>query len=173
MAPAEEEDKPWRRAKEERLKLEQQAAQPPPLTDNQRDALEWYRNTCLVAGAGLIGSIWRQVAGGAAQHQVFVPPRAQGLPPEVVDTWRRNMRFKEGVRTVGRQTVFVTGVGALYFGAEVTMRRWRQSRDAWNTAAAGAVTGAYLGAISEWQQQHHHYVLIVLCCWLYCVSAVL
>jgi hypothetical protein len=40
---------------------------------------------------------------------VFVPPRAQSLPPEVVEGWKRSMRFREGVRTVGRQTVFATG----------------------------------------------------------------
>lgn len=147
-----------------------------PLEAWQQEVLDWYRNTCIVTGAGLAGAVWHWNWGGgwqrAAEH-VFVPPRAQALPPEVVDGWRRSVRFKQGVRTVGRQTVFAAFVAGLYFGVEASARYARSGGDGggeggggggaaaaaaggraaphWSdTALAGAVAGGYLGVLGEW-----------------------
>ncbi|KIY95252.1 hypothetical protein MNEG_12709 [Monoraphidium neglectum] len=116
-------------------------------TELQKQLVECYRKTFLVTGAALIGSVfhWNYV-GKLKVEQVFVPPRAQSLPAEVVEGWTRSMRFKEGVRAVGRQTVFATGVAALYFGAELASQRLRGVKDWANTAVAGAVAGGCLGS---------------------------
>lgn len=82
--------------------------------------------------------------------QIFVPPRAATLPPDVVEGWKRSMRFKQGVRVVGRNSLIATGVAALYYGIEAGASRARGGVvDAWNTAAGGAVAGGYLGVYGE------------------------
>ncbi|GBF91771.1 hypothetical protein Rsub_04075 [Raphidocelis subcapitata] len=165
------EEKPWKRRQREireqldaaeaaaRLQAEslEQSRAAPLLVDGgsgdgptelQQQLVAWYRNTFLVTGAALIGSVWRWNFGGKPQSaEVFVPPRAASLPAEVVEGWRRSMRFKEGVRTVGRQTVFATGVAALYFGAELAALRWRGREDWSNTAVGGLAAGGYLGTL--------------------------
>jgi hypothetical protein len=70
----------------------------------------------------MAASAWHQASGAAARKEVFEPPRAAALPPAVVEQWRRNVRFREAVRAVGRQTVVAAGVAALYFGAEAGVR---------------------------------------------------
>ncbi|KAI8473277.1 MAG: hypothetical protein J3K34DRAFT_519120 [Monoraphidium minutum] len=131
----------------------QQRERAPPAGDDQptelqQQLLAWYRSTCLVAGAALVGSVWQWNFGGKSKSvEVFVPPRAQSLPAEVVEGWKRSMRFKEGVRTVGRQTVFATGIAALYFGVELGAARWRGAEDWANAAAAGGAAGGYLGSL--------------------------
>ena len=109
-----------RRQEEARAQAASGAPPPPPppgggdgLTDLERQIVGWYRNTFLVAGAALVGSVWHwHYGGGKAALEVFVPPRAASLPAEVVEGWARSMRFKEGVRAVGRQTLFATGAAA-------------------------------------------------------------
>jgi hypothetical protein len=96
----------------------------------QAELVEWYRRTCLAAGAGMAASAWHQASGAASRREVFAPPRAAALPPEVVEQWRRNVRFREAFRTVGRQTVVAAGVAALYFGAEAGVRVARAGRGA-------------------------------------------
>jgi hypothetical protein len=60
------------------------------------------------------------------------------------------MRFKQGVRVVGRHSLIATGVAALYYGIETGASRARDGVvDAWNTAAGGAVAGGYLGVYGE------------------------
>ena len=116
----------------------------------ERQLVAWYRNTFLVTGAALAGSVWQWNFGarGKRAAEVFVPPRAAALPREVVEGWERSVRFKEGVRTVGRQTAFATGVAALYFGVELAALRARGGADDFcNTALAGAAAGGYLGSL--------------------------
>jgi hypothetical protein len=88
----------------------------------QSELVEWYRRTCLAAGAGMAASAWHQASGAATKKEVFEPPRAAALPPAVVEQWRKNVRFREAVRAVGKQTVVAAGVAALYFGAEAGVR---------------------------------------------------
>jgi len=62
--------------------------------------------------------------------QVFVPPRAQALPAEMVEGWKRSMRFKEGVRVVGRQTLFAAGEradGCVFWGGGWVRCGWLHS----------------------------------------------
>jgi hypothetical protein len=66
---------------------------------------------------------------------------------QVVEAYKKKAVMREGMRTIGRQTLFVTGVAALYFGVELGVGMAREQQGHWaNTAAAGAVAGGYLGA---------------------------
>jgi hypothetical protein len=111
----------------------------------QSELVEWYRRTCLAAGAGMAASAWHQASGAAAKKEVFEPPRAAALPPAVVEQWKRNVRFREAVRVVGKQTMVAAGVAALYFGAEAGVRVAR--------AEGGAAAGAGAAAARGEQQQ--------------------
>uniref|UniRef100_A0A383WP69 Mitochondrial import inner membrane translocase subunit TIM22 n=1 Tax=Tetradesmus obliquus TaxID=3088 RepID=A0A383WP69_TETOB len=152
----EENDKPWKRlyhgeevAKSEQQQQEQQQQrqEEEELSELQQQLLTWYRKTCLVAGAGMAGSTWYWYTSGRSNHQVFLPPRAQALPPEVVEAYKKKAVMREGMRAIGRQTLFVSGVAALYFGVELGVGMAREQPGHWaNTAAAGAVAGSYLGA---------------------------
>eukprot|EP00877_Chromochloris_zofingiensis_P009955 jgi/Chrzof1/5212/Cz15g16160.t1 len=115
----------------------------------QRSMLEWYRNTCIAAGMSVLGSTLYWNFGPQQKPDIFVPPRAQNLPPDVVEAWKSSMVFREGVRTVGRQSLFLTGVAAVYFGVETAAKHWRDKQDWVNTAMAGAVSGLYLGLVSR------------------------
>ncbi|KAF8060029.1 hypothetical protein HT031_004967 [Scenedesmus sp. PABB004] len=118
------------------------------LGELQAQLLLWYRKTCLAAGVGMGGACWHWYARGRrAAADVFLPPRAAALPPAVIEAWRRKAQMREGMRTVGRHTLFVTGVAALYFGVELGAGLARGAVGDWpNTAAAGAVAGGFLGA---------------------------
>lgn len=153
-----EEEKPWkkrlRELKEQHqqaqdgLKPKEQPGEGELPTELQQQLLGWYRNTFIVAGAALVGSMWQWTVGGRSKAvEVFLPPRAQSLPTDVVDGWKRSMRFKEGVRFVGRQTLLATGVAALYFGVELGSQLWREQEGWANTALAGAAAGGYLGTM--------------------------
>jgi hypothetical protein len=61
----------------------QQQQEEEELSELQQQLLTWYRKTCLVAGAGMAGSIWHWYASGRNKHTVFLPPRAQVLSPQV------------------------------------------------------------------------------------------
>jgi hypothetical protein len=64
-----------------------------------------------------------------------------------VRQWQDKAALREALRTVGRQTAFITGVAALYFGSELGVGLARGETGAWpNTAAAGALAGGLLGA---------------------------
>lgn len=128
---------------------QQQHAEPSEELDPlQQQLLEAYRKTCLVTGAGMAGAAWHwRVRGRAAARAVFLPPRAVALPPAVVEAWRRKAELREGMRVVGRNTLFVGGVAGLYFGSEVATAVVRGSHGDWpNAAVAGAVAGGFLGA---------------------------
>jgi hypothetical protein len=65
----------------------------------------------------------------------------------LVEAYKKKAVMREGMRSIGRQTVFVAGVAALYFGVELGVGMAREQHGHWaNTAAAGAVAGGYLGA---------------------------
>lgn len=66
---------------------------------------------------------------------------------QVVEAYKKKAVMREGMRAIGRQTLFVSGVAALYFGVELGVGMAREQPGHWaNTAAAGAVAGSYLGA---------------------------
>lgn len=138
---------------EQQQQHEQEVQQPEPegLTELQQQLLTWYRKTCLVAGAGMGGSVWHWYrVGKHKQKEVFIPPRAQALPPEVVAAWKKKAEMKIAMRTIGRHTLFISGIAALYFGVELGAGIYREQYNDWlNTAAAGAVAGSYLGARSK------------------------
>eukprot|EP00775_Hariotina_reticulata_P003684 gene3684-3944_t len=129
------------------IPTQQQDIQSEALSELQQQLLTAFRKTCLVAGAGLAGSVWQwNTQTKHTRQQVFLPPRAQALPPEVVKAWQQKALMNEALETVGRQAVFITGVAALYFGVELGVGRWRGKPDDWlNTAAAGAAAGSWLG----------------------------
>jgi hypothetical protein len=131
--------------------LAQQDQQSGALSELQQQMLTAFRQTCLVAGAGLVGSIWHWNSKTKhTRQQVFLPPRAQALPPEVIKAWQQKALMNDALETVGRQTLFFTGVAALYFGVELGMGHWRGRPDDWiNTAAAGAAAGSWLGIRGE------------------------
>lgn len=69
---------------------------------------------------------------------------------QVVQRWKQKAAFREGLRTVGRQTLLITGVAGLYFGTELGVGLWREQQGDWaNTAAAGALAGGLLGSRGE------------------------
>lgn len=66
---------------------------------------------------------------------------------QVVEAYKKKAIMREGMRSIGRHTLFVTGIAALYFGVELGVGLARDAPGDWlNTAAAGAVAGGYLGA---------------------------
>jgi hypothetical protein len=66
---------------------------------------------------------------------------------QLVEAYKKKAVMREGMRSIGRQTLFVAGVAALYFGVELGAGMAREQHGHWaNTAAAGAVAGGYLGA---------------------------
>lgn len=70
----------------------------------------------------------------------------------MVQRWKQKAAFREGLRTVGRQTLLITGVAGLYFGTELGVGLWREQQGDWaNTAAAGALAGGVLGSRGELQ----------------------
>lgn len=93
------------------------------------------------------GAVWHWYnIGKHKQKEVFIPPRAQALPPEVVAAWKKKAEMKIAMSTIGRQSLFVTSVAALYFGVELGAEIYRDKHGHWlNTAVAGAVAGSYLG----------------------------
>jgi hypothetical protein len=69
---------------------------------------------------------------------------------QVVQRYKQKAQFREGVAVVGRQTVWVTGIAALYFGTELGVGLLRDKQNDWtNTAAAGAVAAGVLGSRGE------------------------
>lgn len=62
--------------------------------------------------------------------------------------FKQKAQFRDAVSTVGRQSLYITGIAGLYFGVElgVGLLREKQGADWANTAAAGAVAGGLLGA---------------------------
>lgn len=99
----------------------------------------------------MAGAVWHWYnIGKHKQKEVFIPPRAQALPPEVVAAWKKKAELKIAMGTIGRQSLFITGVAALYFGVELGTGLYREKSGDWlNTAVAGAVAGSYLGARGE------------------------
>jgi hypothetical protein len=68
---------------EQQQQEQKQQQQEEELSELQQQLLTWYRKTCLVAGAGMAGSTWFWYTSGRGNHKVFLPPRAQALPPQV------------------------------------------------------------------------------------------
>lgn len=69
---------------------------------------------------------------------------------QVVKSYKQKAEFREALRTIGRQSVFITGVAGLYFGTELGVGLWRDKQSDWaNTATAGALAGSLLGARGE------------------------
>lgn len=96
----------------------------------------------------MAGAVWHWYSIGKHKHrEVFIPPRAQALPPEVVAAYKKKAEMKIAMGTIGRQSLFITGIAALYFGVELGTGYYRDQYGDWsNTAVAGAVAGCYLGA---------------------------
>jgi hypothetical protein len=68
----------------EQQQQQQQQAEEEPLTELQEQLLLCYRKTFLVAGLGLIGSMWRwNMVTKHNRKDIFLPPRAQALPKAV------------------------------------------------------------------------------------------
>lgn len=64
--------------------------------------------------------------------------------------WKQKQQFQDAVRTIGRQSLYITGIAGLYFGLELGVGLLRDKQGDWaNTAAAGAVAGGFLGARGE------------------------
>jgi hypothetical protein len=71
---------------------------------------------------------------------------------QVVQRYKQKAQFREGVAEVGRQSLKVTGIAALYFGTELAVGLLRDRQGDWaNTAAAGVVAGGVLGSRGERQ----------------------
>eukprot|EP00878_Enallax_costatus_P037335 GHUV01042159.1.p1 GENE.GHUV01042159.1~~GHUV01042159.1.p1 ORF type:complete len:153 (+),score=51.81 GHUV01042159.1:286-744(+) len=96
----------------------------------------------------MAGAVWHWYSiGKHKQREVFIPPRAQALPPEVIAAWKKKAEMKIAMSTIGRQSLLITGIAALYFGVELGTGYYRDQYGDWlNTAAAGAAAGCYLGA---------------------------
>lgn len=88
--------------------------------------------------------------------------RAEKLPPEVVDRWVRNVRLKQKVTTVGRETMMVAAVSGAYFGIESICKQVRGVEEPSNTGLAGLVAGGMLGALLPGPVQARTVVLVGL-----------
>lgn len=66
---------------------------------------------------------------------------------QVVERWKQKAQFRDAVTTIGRQSLYITGIAGLYFGVELGVGLLREKQGDWaNTAAAGAAAGGLLGA---------------------------
>lgn len=81
------------------------------------------------------------------QHPLITALACFAAPAQVVQRWKQKQQFQDALRTIGRQSLYITGIAGLYFGLELGMGLLRDKQGDWgNTAAAGAVAGGFLGA---------------------------